>query len=126
MRISNTRTMNNLDTLAGWRYHDGTKHPYGPMMDPYHRFDPAGQPWLFKKYLEVESIPLPTGSAPSGVAALESLSNSPSAADQPARLDLEVLARLLYYSAGLIAIPQREQTAAGERTSPTGLSTQRV
>jgi SagB-type dehydrogenase family enzyme len=96
--------MNNLDTQAGWRYHDGTKHPYGPLMNPYHRFDPASQPWSFKKYLEVESVPLPMGSHPAGVSALGALSNSSPPKGSPSQLDLEALARLLYYSAGITKI----------------------
>ena len=50
--------MNNMDTQAALRYHDGTKHPDGYLMDPRHVWNPAETPLLFKIYTDVEAVPL--------------------------------------------------------------------
>ncbi|HJS29933.1 MAG TPA: SagB/ThcOx family dehydrogenase [Anaerolineales bacterium] len=92
--------MQNRDTQAGWRYHDGTKHPYGPLMNPWHRFDPATQPLLFKKYLHLESVPLELEPEPSGVSALDAIAG-PAAGASTGVVDGRALARLLYFSAGI-------------------------
>jgi SagB-type dehydrogenase family enzyme len=93
--------MNNRHIQASWHYHNGTKHPSGYLLDPRHRFDPANQPLLFKKYLNVEKIPLPLDLDPIGVSALEAISNHTLNSDPTATLDLGVVARLLYFSAGI-------------------------
>ena len=49
--------MNDQTELA-LRYHDGTKHPGGSLMDRFHAFDPAHQPRLHKTYLSVDTVPL--------------------------------------------------------------------
>ncbi len=93
--------MDNRDSRAAWRYHEGTKHPHGPLMNPWHRFDPARQPLLFKRYLGVEQIPLPEIEASTGRPALEALAGQGGGEILAGDLDLEMLASLLFYSAGI-------------------------
>jgi len=93
--------MDNRDIRACWHYHNGTKHPNGFLMDARHRFDPSNQPLLFKKFLDVESVRLPLETNPIGVSALEAISKSTLIPDYKGKLDLGVIARLLYYSAGI-------------------------
>ena len=93
--------MDNRDIRACWHYHNGTKHPNGFLMDPRHRFDPSNLPLLFKKFLDVATIPLPLEKDPIGVSALEAISNDTFNSDATGTLDLSAIARLLYYSAGI-------------------------
>lgn len=93
--------MNNRDTEAAWRYHDGTKHPDGLLMDPGHVFDPKLQPLLFKIYTGLEPIPLPLDKSSQGVPALSAISTDADARCGEAVLDIGALARILYYSAGI-------------------------
>ena len=86
---------------AAWHYHDGTKHPDGYLMDRWHSFDPMNQPLLFKKYSDAEPIPLPLDPSPSAVPALSAISTK---LELPVRVqipDLDGLARILYFSAGI-------------------------
>lgn len=94
--------MSNYDTQAALHYHEGTKHPGGFLMDPWHQFDPMRQPLLFKIYTELDPIPLPLNTSPVGVSALTAISTdiAPAAGDRQG-LDLPTLARLLYFSAGI-------------------------
>ena len=48
----------NDESELAFRYHDGTKHPGGALMDRFHAFDPARLPLLYKSYLNVETVPL--------------------------------------------------------------------
>lgn len=91
----------NRDTQAARHYHDGTKHPYGSLMDAGHFFDPATQPLLFKRYIGLESIPLPLDKSPLGVPALEAIASGPAPTGEPRIPDIGTLARLLSFSAGI-------------------------
>ncbi len=93
--------MDNNDTRAGWQYHEGTKHPKGALLNPWHRFDPASQPLLYKQYLDVEAVPLPEIQAPAGLPALAVLAGAFGKPSEGAGLDINVLAGLLFYSAGI-------------------------
>ena len=101
--------MRNTDTDAAWRYHDGTKHPDGDLLDPLHRFDPMRPPVPFKTYTELEPIPLPLEVADQGMPALDAISAD--VATPGRSLDIEALARVLHFSAGItktISYPRRE------------------
>ena len=93
--------MANQDIQATWHYHNGTKHPYGDLMDRWHSFDPRSQPLLFKIYSELEPIPLSQEVSPSTVPGLSAISTNvlPSAGDQIP--NLEILGQILYFSAGI-------------------------
>jgi SagB-type dehydrogenase family enzyme len=94
------QAVSNHDIQATWQYHNGTKHPSGPLLNPRHRFDPGRQPLLFKIYKNLPLISLPLDTAGS-LPALEAISGeAPIDAGSPA-LDLPTLARILYFSAGI-------------------------
>ena len=92
--------MTNQDTQAAWRYHNGTKHPDGELVDRWHQFDPMSQPLLYKIYSDLPPVPLTLDSAPSGVSALSAISTSASAAVERT-LDVGTLTRVLYLTAGI-------------------------
>jgi len=92
----------NEDTAAVRRYHDGTKHSFQSVRQSRHFLDWTNQPLAFKIYRELDSIPLPRTLEPSGGTALAAL------AGEDARVlgavDLENLARLAYFSAGVTRV----------------------
>jgi SagB-type dehydrogenase family enzyme len=93
-------TINNRDIRAAWKYHDGTKHSYWSVRNNPHFLDWANRPLPFKIYPQLESIPLPRDMRQTGVAALSAISEPlPVSADSVP--DLQDLARILYFSAGI-------------------------
>src|SRR6202161_899930 len=93
--------MNNHDIQAAWKYHDSTKHSDWSIRNNPHFLDWANRPQPFKIYPKLERLPLPRDVSQTGVAALSALSDalSPSRADSVP--DLQDLARILYFSAGI-------------------------
>ncbi len=89
------------DIQATWHYHNGTKHPDGNLMDPWHSFDPSSQPLLFKIYSDLEPIPLPFEASPSVVPALSAISMEVIPSASGGTLDLTTLSSILYFSAGI-------------------------
>src|SRR5215472_16218143 len=65
--------MNNRDTQATWKYHDGTKHSYWSIRNNPHFLDWANRPLPFKIYPGIENMPLPREVSQTGVAALSAL-----------------------------------------------------
>jgi SagB-type dehydrogenase family enzyme len=92
--------MKNDDTAAAWAYHDGTKHSYQSIRSNRHVLDWANQPLAFKVYPDIERIALPRDVPQTGVAALAAISNV-RAASGDAVPDLQDLARILFFSAGI-------------------------
>ncbi len=95
----------NWDTDAARRYHDGTKHPHGALLNRRHRWD-GHVPPRQKVYPTLDPIPLPADAAPLAVPALEAIARSSGPRDaepeQPERLpDRASVARLLFFSAGI-------------------------
>jgi SagB-type dehydrogenase family enzyme len=103
--------MNNRDIQAAWKYHDGTKHSHWSIRNNPHFLDWANRPQPFKIYPKIEPFPLPRDVPQTGVAALSSISEPlpPSRADSIP--DLQDLARILYFSAG---ITKQRKSAGGE------------
>jgi SagB-type dehydrogenase family enzyme len=93
--------MRNQDIQAAWRYHNGTKHPNGYLLDYRHRYDPASQPMLFKVYEDAPRISLPLDPSPKGKSALEAISSTVMADNEERIPDLDGLARILHFSAGI-------------------------
>lgn len=93
--------MRNDDIQATWHYHNGTKHPNGYLLDRWHFYDPRDQPRLFKVYPDLEPIPLPLDTMPRGMPALSAISTHVLPAGDKRVPDLEALARILYFSAGI-------------------------
>jgi SagB-type dehydrogenase family enzyme len=86
------------------RYHELTKHGGARRSDPrlveFQPLDPANRPAPFKRYVGLEPVPLPADLEPSGARAADALSGrGPDPAPRP--LDASLLARLLFFSAGV-------------------------
>ena len=91
----------NRDIQAAWDYHNGTKHPHGPLMDRWHAFDPMKQPLPFKIYSDLDPIPLPTVAQPLSMPALSAVSPTVSPPDGESIPDIDAIARILHWAAGI-------------------------
>jgi SagB-type dehydrogenase family enzyme len=93
--------MGNRETSSAWAYHDGTKHSHWSTRSNPHFLDWANQPIPFKIYKTLEGMRLPRPDGDSGVPALAAISHSPIPGEGEQISDLETLARVLYFSAGV-------------------------
>jgi SagB-type dehydrogenase family enzyme len=93
--------MNNRDMQATWKYHDGTKHSYWSIRNNPHFLDWANRPQPFKIYLKIEPLPLPRDVPQTGVGTLSAISELVPLSRADWVPDLQDLARLLYFSAGI-------------------------
>src|ERR1700690_480787 len=103
--------MNNRDIQAAWKYHDGTKHSYWSIRNNPHFLDWANRPQPFKIYPAIEPILLPRDVPQTGVSALSAISDSVPWAGSDLVPDLQDLARILYFSAG---ITKQRASSGGE------------
>lgn len=89
----------NID--AAWQYHSGTKHSYvGLRMHP-HTLDWENKPLLFKIYPTLEVTRLPRDFRDTGMAALSAIAAPQPDTSAQAVPDLETLAQILFFSAGV-------------------------
>src|SRR6267143_2847693 len=94
--------MTNRDIQTAWKYHEGTKHSYWSVRSSTHFLDWANRPLPFKIYPAIEAIALPRDVPQTGVAALAAISEQVRAAGSgDAVPDLQDLARILFFSAGI-------------------------
>jgi SagB-type dehydrogenase family enzyme len=93
--------MSNDDIRVAWDYHNGTKHPDGPLLDQSWIYDRSMRPLLFKVYPDLTPIPLSLDASVRGVSALQAIAFIDSMADPSATVNLGLLTRLLYFSAGI-------------------------
>src|SRR5271169_831963 len=93
--------MNNRDTQVTWKYHDGTKHSYWSIRSNPHFLDWANRPQPFKIYPKIKPLPLPRDVPQTGVAALAAISEPAPSSGADSVPDLQDLARILYFSAGI-------------------------
>src|SRR6202045_5294177 len=93
--------MKNHDTQATWKYHDGTKHSYQSIRSNPHFLDWANRPLPFKVYPTIEALPLPRDVPQTGVGALSAISEHILSASGDSAPDLQDLARILCFSAGI-------------------------
>jgi SagB-type dehydrogenase family enzyme len=93
--------MNNRDIQAAWKYHDGTKHSYWSIRNNPHFLDWANRPFSFKIYPTIEPLPLPRDVPQTGVSALSAISEPEPSAGSDSVPDLQDLARILHFSAGI-------------------------
>src|SRR5271169_5018050 len=93
--------MNNHDMQAAWRYHDGTKNSYWSIRNNPHFLDWANRPQPFKIYPKIEPLPLPRDVPHTGVAALSAISEPVPSSRADSVPDLQDLARILSFSAGI-------------------------
>ena len=97
----------NID--AAWQYHSGTKHSYvGLRMHP-HTLDWENKPLLFKIYPTLEVTRLPRDFRDSGMVALSAIAAPQPDASTQAIPDLETLAQILFFSAGVTRSKKHEQ-----------------
>ena len=93
--------MRNTDIQAAWRFHNGTKHPYGYLLDRRHSYHPSNQPLLFKIYPELSRISLPLDPKPGDTPLLTALTLQEGFSAEERIPSFETLARLLHFSAGI-------------------------
>ena len=86
---------------AACRFHDATKHSYQSVRHVPHFLDWDNQPLPFKLYRAVRAIPLPDVSEAGTVSALAAMNAQASTRISKEALDLEALARILFYTAGI-------------------------
>ncbi|MFZ3265408.1 MAG: SagB/ThcOx family dehydrogenase [Terriglobales bacterium] len=103
--------MNNRDIQAAWKYHDGTKHSYWSIRNNPHSLDWANRPQPFKIYPKLEPFPLSRDVPQTGVAALSAISEPVPSSRADSVPDLQDLARILYFSAG---ITKQRRSPGGE------------
>ncbi len=103
--------MTNRELEAAWAYHEATKHSYWSVRRNAHYLDWPNQPLPFKIYPELDPILLP-GELPSlPITALEAISATNVEVRGDAVPNLQMLAQVLYFSAG---ITKRKQYPMGE------------
>jgi SagB-type dehydrogenase family enzyme len=105
------RTMKNRDVQATWDYHDGSKHSYWSVRNNPHFLDWENRPRPFKIYPNIEPFLLPRDVPQTGVAALSAISQTLHSSGADAIPQLQDVARILYFSAG---ITKERAHAAGE------------
>lgn len=93
--------MNNRDVQATWKYHEGTKHSYWSIRNNPHLLDWENRPLPFKIYPKIEPFLLPRDVPQTGVAALSAISALVHSSRADTVPDLQDLARILYFSAGI-------------------------
>lgn len=93
--------MSNQDTRVAWDYHNATKHSYWSIRTNAHYLDWSNQPLPFKVYPDLDPIPLPRELPESGMPALQAISAASVAAHAEVIPDVEKLAHVLFYSAGV-------------------------
>src|SRR6266516_422457 len=103
--------MDNHELTEMWAYHDGTKHPVESVYRSGHRLAWAIMPRPFKVYPDLERIPLPQDFTSSTRPALAALADRGTASGDGPHLSRAALARLLYFSAGVL---RRKTYAGGE------------
>lgn len=96
----------NLD--AARQYHSGTKHSYASIRMHPHVLDWENKPLLFKIYPTLEVVRLPRDFQETGCPALTAIAAGPSEEKREAIPDLETLAQLLFFSAGVTRSKKHE------------------
>ena len=90
---------NNAETA--WHYHNGTKHPNGSLMSRFHFYNPANRPNPYKIYKDLPSIALPIQKSEKDFSALKAISANIKLKEGRQIPDLNVLAKILYFSGGI-------------------------
>jgi len=98
---------NHLD--AAWQYHTGTKHSQVSVRMSPHFLDWENKPLLFKIYPTLEVLRLPRDFRETGCAALDAIAAPGAQAAVEAIPNLETLAQLLFFSAGVVRSKKHEQ-----------------
>src|SRR5439155_15982668 len=96
------RSVPNRDVTEIRTYHDTTKHSVRSVYGGRHALDWETMPRPFKVYPDLEAIALPRDFSSSTRPALAALADAGIAPKGGPRLDRLALARLLYFSAGIL------------------------
>ncbi len=94
---------------AAWQYHTGTKHSQVSVRTSPHFLDWENKPLLFKIYPTLEVMRLPRDFRETGRAALDAIATPGQPASAEAVPDLETLAQLLFFTAGVVRSKKHEQ-----------------
>ena len=94
--------MSNRDTETANEYHEQTKHSHRSVRSDTHSLDFSNQPVPFKTYPGLDPIALPRQWEEARISALSAVSPLTSPTDEDRIPNLGDLARLLYFSAGVI------------------------
>jgi SagB-type dehydrogenase family enzyme len=94
---------------AALQYHSGTKHSYQSLRINPHSLDWENKPLLFKIYPTLEVTRLPRDFHETGRAALSAIADPSAPARAETIPDLETLAQLLFFSAGVIRSKKHPQ-----------------
>jgi SagB-type dehydrogenase family enzyme len=94
---------------AAWQYHSGTKHSQLSVRMNPHFLDWENKPLSFKIYPTLEVMRLPRDFREAGSAALDAIAAPGAQASVEAIPDLETLAQLLFFSAGVVRSKKHEQ-----------------
>jgi SagB-type dehydrogenase family enzyme len=93
--------MSNRDIQKAWKYHEGTKHSYWSIRNNPHYLDWANRPLPFKIYPNIDPLALSRDVPQTGVAMLSAISEPVPSSRTDSVPDVQDLARLLYFSAGI-------------------------
>lgn len=110
--------MTNRDTEVALRYHRGTNHPDGDLMNPNHAWDPMNPPLPYKLYSGVDSVPLALDGPPADLPALAAISDSNGEGGSARATDLATLSRILHFSAGITKTLRRPGGPMAFRAAP--------
>src|SRR4030095_7504093 len=99
-----TAAKRNHETVAGWAFHNATKHSFQSVRDNIHFLDWPNKPLPFKIYTTLDPIELPREVPPLEMPALEAISKQAAETNGDAIPDLMDLAQILYYSAGITKV----------------------
>ena len=92
----------NFHLDAARQYHSGTKHSYLSLRTSPHALDWENKPLLFKIYPTLEITRLPRDFYDTGMSALDAIAAPAPSSNAEAIPDLETLAQILFFSAGVI------------------------
>ena len=110
--------MANRNTEAALRYHRGTNHPDGDLMNPRHVWDPMNPPLPYKLYTGVESVPLALDGPSADKPTLAAISDSDGEGASGRATDFETLSRILHFSAGITKTLRRPGGPMAFRAAP--------
>ncbi len=99
----------NQNVDAAHQYHSGTKHSYLSIRMHPHVLDWDNKPLLFKIYPTLEVTRLPRDFRETGRSALSAITDAGTSSKVETTLDLETLAQLLFFSAGVIRSKKHPQ-----------------
>lgn len=99
----------NQNVDAARQYHSGTKHSYLSIRMHPHALDWENRPLLFKIYPTLEVTRLPRDFQQTGRPALAAIADVGTNSEKEAIPDLETLAQILFFSAGVIRSKKHSQ-----------------